>query len=147
MRRMLGQMLEANVWVNMERMLGPMLVMWATGYTKCQIVQHWKQTFGSSHSLHPILEASFDTGHKTNRQPNVFQCQCWMLDTCHWPCEQRLHDATSYKCPMLEAFHALCSSTLTRSPRLVRLPSNMRDYMGHCTLFANNDDFRRKIVF
>ncbi len=50
--RMLGPMLEANVWANMERMLGPMLVVWAAGYTMCQIAQHWKQTFGSSHSLH-----------------------------------------------------------------------------------------------
>ncbi len=49
MRRMLGRMLEANVWANMERMLGPILVVRATGYTMRQIVQHWKQTLSSRH--------------------------------------------------------------------------------------------------
>ncbi len=53
MRRMLGPLLEANVWGNMERMLGPMLVVWAA-------------------SLHdvsnsPTLEASFEARQK-NRQ-------------------------------------------------------------------------------
>ncbi len=55
MRRMLGPMLEANVWTNMERMLEPMSVVWATNYTMRQIAQHWKQTFGSSYSLRSYI--------------------------------------------------------------------------------------------
>ncbi len=55
MRRMLGQMLEANVSANMEQMLGPMLVVQAAGYTMRQIAQYWKQTYGSIHSLHSSI--------------------------------------------------------------------------------------------
>ncbi len=40
---------------NMERMSGPMLVVRAAGYTMRQIAQYWKQTFGSSHSLHSSI--------------------------------------------------------------------------------------------
>ncbi len=55
MRRMLGPMLEANVWANMERML----VVRVTGYTMYQMAEHWKQTFDSSHGLHSNIGSIF----------------------------------------------------------------------------------------
>ncbi len=48
----------------MERMSGPMLVVWVAGYTMRQIAQHWKQTFGNSHSLHSNIGSILWSGTK-----------------------------------------------------------------------------------
>ncbi len=90
--RMLGPMLEANVLANMERMLGPVLVVRAADYTMRQIAQHWKQTlqFAFQHWKHPL---KWDK--KTDSRPITFQRQCWKLAVRHLLFAPWLHDVSN----------------------------------------------------
>ncbi len=65
----------------MRRMLGPMLMMRAAGYTMRQIAQHWK---------HPLKQDK-----KTDSRPITFQCQRWKLAVRHSSFAPRLHDVSN----------------------------------------------------
>ncbi len=80
----------------MERMLGPVLVVRAAGYTMRQIAQHWKQTFGSSHSLHSSIGSIlWSRTKKTDIQPITFQRQRWKLAVRYLSFAPRLHDVSN----------------------------------------------------
>ncbi len=94
----------------MEQMLGPMLVVWAAGYTMRQIAQYWKQTFGISHSLHSTIGSILWSGTK-NRQPAdylptpMFEagCSLFVIRASATRCVE------CFQYPTLEVFDASCS--------------------------------------
>ncbi len=123
------RMLEANIWANMEQMLGPMLVVWAAAYTMRQIAQHWKQTFGSSHSLHSNI------GHplKRNKKPTAARLPS-NANVGSWPFVIRASATRCveyFQCPTLEVFDASCSCGFTQ-PAISRHLFPRKRYASAC---------------
>ncbi len=110
MRRILGPKLEANIWANMEQMLGPMLVVLAATYTMRQIAQHWKQTlqFAFQHWKHPLKRDK-----KTDSWLLTFQRQRWKLAVRHSRLSYMM--CRCFQCSTLEVFDASCSRGLTQN--------------------------------
>ncbi len=108
MRRMLGPMLEANVWANMKRMLRPMLVVRAAGYTMRQIAH-----IGSKHySLHSNVGSILWSGTK---KPTASRLP-FNTNVGSWPFVIRASATRCvecFQCPTLEVFEASCSRGYT----------------------------------
>ncbi len=105
----------------MERMSGPMLVVRAASYTMSQIAQYWKQTFGSSHSLHSIIGSILWSGTK-NQQPADY-LPTPTLEAGRSSFVIRASATRCVECfqyPTLEVFDATCSRGLSsKRPRVV----------------------------
>ncbi len=94
----------------------------------------------------PTLEASFDVGSKkTDRPANAFQCQYWTLDTCHWPCVQRLHDAshhTSVQCWKHSTYRVAAPKRKKTLPFYKSSYFNKKQEVSSKTLFGNTLFFK-----